>query len=170
MESSSSSAFIKRPRALESKESKLQRRTERERARKASKTEAEKERRCNNANCNKETFSVILMITSEDKEKMEVHAFERELRNIADITDDEITEENLLKAPTFSCCQKSEGILTRLALQSLSGPCKQRKRSEGQLRIGKTEHVRVASRVSVCLWHKIKRSPTLFSVLNKIEL
>ena len=43
MESSSSSASIKRPRVLESKESKLQRR--RERARRASETAAEKEQR-----------------------------------------------------------------------------------------------------------------------------
>lgn len=56
--------------------------------------------RCSIANCNmlqnldqsKETFSAILMITSKDKEKMEIHAFERELRNIADITDDKITK------------------------------------------------------------------------------
>ena len=78
--------------------------------------------RCTNASCSmlqnlddsKETFSAILMISSEDKEKTEVHAFERELRNIANIKAGDITEENLLEATKFSCCKNSKGILTHV--------------------------------------------------------
>ena len=49
----------------------------------------------------KKPFLLILMITSKDKEKMEIHAFERELRNIADITDDKITKKISWKHPHF---------------------------------------------------------------------
>ena len=60
----------------------------------------------------KETFSAILMIASPDRPDYEVHAFEKELRKIAAITDGEVNEEQLLECTPFSCCTSAKGVLT----------------------------------------------------------
>ena len=80
--------------------------------------------RCKNASCKmlqkldiaNETFSAILVITSPNNQDKEVHAFEKELRKIADIQTDEVGEEILLESLPFSCSTNLNGVITSIWL------------------------------------------------------
>ena len=60
----------------------------------------------------KETFSAVLMITKEDGKTVEMQAFERELREIAQIKEDNIKEEHLLEGNPFSFKINPRDIIT----------------------------------------------------------
>ena len=62
----------------------------------------------------KETFSAVLMITLEDGNSMEIQAFERELRAIAEIEEGTIEEENLLEGKPFSFKINQRDIITNV--------------------------------------------------------
>ena len=60
----------------------------------------------------KEMFSAVLMTTQEDGKPVEVQAFERELRAIVQIEDDNIEEQNLLEGKPFSFKINPRDIVT----------------------------------------------------------
>ena len=62
----------------------------------------------------KETFSAVLMITKEDGKTVEMQAFERELRTIAQIEKDNLEEENLLEGKPFSFKVNQRDIITNV--------------------------------------------------------
>ena len=52
------------------------------------------------------------MIASPDTPDKEIHAFEKELRKIADMDTGEVGDEDLLEAMPFFCCTNAKSVIT----------------------------------------------------------
>ena len=77
--------------------------------------------RCSSATCglfqaiddSKDTFAATIMLKT-DSDTNEVRVFDKELRQIAQIFEDDITEISLMEAKTFPCGVNKKNIITKV--------------------------------------------------------